>query len=197
MDLGYPSAVYTHDSLDFRKEFDGKTPNEDAATYIYEFPDTDSHPAFKIYWYEGGRMPKLPEIVYNETPEMKEDLSKGGIIIVGSENTILSPGMRPTSPKLIYNWEEIKDNLPEKKTPRAVGTPVQEIMAAIRGEIPACSSNFDYAAPLTEKVILGTIAIRSGKKVIFDPDTMTFSDRALDQFVKEPVREGWEYGENG
>ena len=34
------------------------------------------------------------------------------------------------------------------------------------------------------------------KKVIFDPDTLTFSDRALDQFINEPVREGWKYGEN-
>jgi hypothetical protein len=56
--------------------------------------------------------------------------------------------MNKLNSKLLYNWEEINHTPTEKTTPRAVGNPVREIMAAIRGEIPGCSSNFDYAAPL-------------------------------------------------
>ena len=44
-------------------------------------------------------------------------------------------------------------------------------------------------------VILGTVAIRSGKKVEYNPDTMSFVDSSLDSYIKEPVRAGWEYGE--
>jgi hypothetical protein len=76
-----------------------------------------------------------------------------------------------------------------------VGNPVKEIMAAIRGDIEKCGSNFDYAVPLTETVILGTIAIRSGKRVQYDPETMSFTDSTLNSYIKEPVRTGWEYGE--
>ncbi|WP_146526332.1 hypothetical protein [Novipirellula artificiosorum] len=184
-----------HDSLDFRSEFDEKKPSSDAAIYIYEFPASDNRPALKIYWYEGGRMPKLPEGVLSDSAGMKSELAKGGCMMVGDKNTMVSPGMRPNNPRLVDHWEEISCSPLEPTTPRAVGNPVQEIMAAIRGDIPKCGSNFDCAAPLTEMVLLGTIAIRSGKRVIYDPASMTFSVSSLNAYVKEPVRKGWEYGE--
>jgi predicted dehydrogenase len=195
MGLGYPSAVYLDNSLDFRHEFDNKIPNVEGATYVYEYPAEGNRPALKVYWYEGGRMPKFPEEIHSETPEIKKAIATGGCMMVGDKNTIISPGMRPVKPKLVYNWEEISQNLPEKTTPRAAGNPVQEIKAAIRGEIPQCSSNFDYAAPLTEIVLLGTIAFRSNKKVIYNPESMTFSDSSLNAYIKESVRDGWDYGE--
>ena len=195
MELGYPSAVYLDNSLDFRHEFDDRIPNVEGATYIYEFPAKGKRPSVKVYWYEGGRMPQFPEAIHSETPEIKNAMAPGGCMMVGEKNTLLSPGMRPGNPKLVYNWEEISQNLPEKTTPRAVGNPVQEIKAAIRGEIPHCGSNFDYAVPLTETVLLGTIAFRSNKKVVYDPQSMTFSDSSLNAYIKEPVRSGWEYGE--
>ena len=119
----------------------------------------------------------------------------GGCLLVGDKNTIYSPGMRPTAPRLIKNWTTIRRALPEKTVPRAVGNPVQEIMAAIRGDIQEPGSNFDYAVPLTETVILGTIALRSGKKVEYNPESMTFKDSSLNAYIKEPVRKGWECGE--
>lgn len=195
MGLGYPSAVYLNNSLDYRKEFDNKIPKREGATYVYEFPASANRPAVKVYWYEGGRMPKFPEAVYAETPEMKKAISSGGCMMVGDKNTIFSPSMRPVKPRLMNNWEEISKNPIEQTTPRPVGNPVKEIMTAVRGDIDKCGSNFDYAVPLTEIVLLGTIAIRSNKKVVYDPKTMTFSDSDLDAYVKEPVRKGWEYGE--
>ena len=195
MGLGYPSSVYLDQSIDFRNEFDSQIPSEESFTVVYEFPGEGNRPALKVYWYEGGRMPKFPDAILSGDPEYKNDLPKGGCMLVGEKNTILSPGMRPTNPRLVYNWDEIQLNLPEKTTPRAVGGPVEEIIAAVKGDIPRCGSNFDYAAPLTEIVLLGTIAIRSNKKVIYDPETMTFSDSSLNSYINEPVRKGWEYGD--
>jgi len=124
-------------------------------------------------------------------------ITTGGCLMIGDKNTLYSPGMRPTSPRLVKDWEDIRrGNLPPKKTPRAVGNPVQELFAAIRGDIPKCGSNFiDYAVPLTEIVILGTIALRSGKTLEYNPKTMSFKDKSLNAYIKEPVRKGWEYGE--
>jgi hypothetical protein len=94
------------------------------------------------------------------------------------------------------NWEDIRrGGLPPKTLPRAVGDPVEEIIAALKGEVEKCGSNFDYAVPLTETVLLGTIANRSGKVVEYQPETMDFKDPSLNQYIKEPVRKGWEYGE--
>lgn len=195
MGLGYPSAVYMADSLDFRHEFDDKAPKLAAATYVYEFPANGDRPAVKVYWYEGGRMPKFPKEVHAETPEVKKAIGTGGCMMIGSNNTLLSPSMRPVRPKLIDNWDEISQNPADKITPRPVGNPVQEIKAAIRGDIDKCGSNFDYAVPLTETVILGTIANRSNKKVVYNPKEMTFNDASLNEFIKEPVRKGWEIGD--
>ena len=103
--------------------------------------------------------------------------------------------MRPTSPRLLDNWAELRREIPPKTIPRAVGGPVKEIIAVIRGEVEKPGSNFDYAVPLTETVILGTIAMRSGRKVEYNPDNMSFNDASLDAYIKEPVRAGWEFGE--
>ena len=188
--LGYPTAVYMDNTLDFRSKFDGKKPKKDAATYVYEFAARGDKPPVKVFWYEGGRLPDFPESMKGaETP------LEGGCLLVGDKNTIFSPGMRPTSPRLLNDWMELRKALPPKTIPRAIGNPVKEIMAAIRGEIPKASSNFNYAVPLTEIVILGTIANRSGKKVEYLPQSMTFKDASLNHYIREPVRKGWEYGE--
>ena len=134
-------------------------------------------------------------VTESRPPEIKKAIGTGGCLMVGDKNTILSASMRPVKPKLLYNWEEISHNPIEKTTPRAVGNQVKEIIAAINGDIPKCSSNFDYAVPLTETVLLGTIAIRSNKKVIYNPDNLSFSDSSLDVYIKEPIRKGWGYGE--
>lgn len=188
--LGYPTAVYMDNSVNYRHEFDGKKPHKDAATYVYVFAARGDKPAVKVFWYEGGNLPRLPDSM--KGPDFSLE---GGCLLVGDKNTIVSPGMRPTSPRLMNDWTELRKALPEKTVPRAIGNPVKEIMAAVRGEIPKASSDFGYAVPLTETVILGTIANRSGKRVEYLPESMTFKDASLDDYVKEPVRKGWEYGE--
>ncbi|MEM7143620.1 MAG: Gfo/Idh/MocA family oxidoreductase [Verrucomicrobiota bacterium] len=193
MGLGYPTAVYMDNRLDFSGEFSGgkKKDKEHGATYVYEFPARGEKPPVTVYWYEGGHLPKMAEAV-----QAIDKIDGGGCLLVGDKNTIVSPGMRPTSPRLQENWLELRRELPEKTIPRAVGGPVKEAMAAILGEVEKPGSDFDYAVPLTETVILGTIAMRSGKKVEYNPETMTFKDSSLDGYIKEPVREGWAYGED-
>ena len=62
-----------------------------------------------------------------------------------------------------------------------------------RGEPSA--SNFDYAAPLNEIVLLGCLAERVGvgKRLEWDPVTMTCKGLPeLDPFIKLQYRKGWE-----
>jgi len=193
MGLGYPSVVYTDHTINFQHQYHDKPRKEAGATYIYEYPARDAKPPVTVYWYEGGHLPLRRDNMVSKSG-IKGVLS-GGCMLIGDKNTIYSPGMRPTGPRLLENWAELCRALPEKTVPRAVGNPVKEIMAAIRGDIQKPSSNFDYAVPLTETVILGTIALRSGKRVEYNPDSMTFQDSALNAYIKEPVRKGWACGE--
>jgi predicted dehydrogenase len=192
MGLGHPEKVYMSD-LDFSHEYTKKKPKDGAATYVYKFPAKGKQPPVKVYWYEGGRLPKFPEEMRDsETGKMEYDT--GGSIFFGDKNTLYAPGMRPTSPRLLKNWLEVRRNLPPKTIPRAIGGPVREVIGAIRGEIEQCGSNFDYAVPLTEIVILGTLANRTQKPIEFLPGTLTFKDSSLNELVKEPVRKGWDFG---
>ena len=193
MGLGYPSSVRVDNEIDFREELDGKSPKPEAATYVYEFPGRGAKPPVTVYWYEGGNLPQLPDALKSGNPK---NILKGGCLLVGSKNSIYSPGMRPTSPRLVDDWNELKRSLPAKTLPRAIGNPVKEIIGAVKGDIDKCGSNFDYAVPLTEVVLLGTVALRSGKNVEYRPETMDFEDSSLDSYTKEPVRAGWEYGES-
>ncbi len=191
--LGYPTSVRMENSLDFSDRYPHakkKRGTDHGATYVYEFPARGPKPPVTVYWYEGGHLPDIPDSLHSMT-----DLAGGGCLLVGDKNTIVSPSMRPTSPRLLNDWMELRRELPEKTLPRAVGGPVKEIMAAIKGEIEKPGSDFDYAVPLTEVVILGTIAFRSGKKVEYNPEAMSFADPTLDVYIKEPARAGWEYGE--
>ena len=60
------------------------------------------------------------------------------------------------------------------------------------GGAPA-SSNFEYGAKLTEFVLLGNVALRTGKKLAWDAATMKAKNAPeADQYIKEEYRSGWE-----
>jgi hypothetical protein len=57
-------------------------------------------------------------------------------------------------------------------------------------------SNFNYATGLTEMALIGVLAQRFNIRIEYDATNMKVTNHPeLDQFIKEPVREGWEYGE--
>ena len=67
---------------------------------------------------------------------------------------------------------------------------------AIKGEIKEPGSNFDYAVPLTEVVLLGAMAQRTGKTIEWDAENMSVKGQPeLASLIKEPTRGGWSYGE--
>ena len=68
----------------------------------------------------------------------------------------------------------------------------QDWVDACKGGDPA-SSNFDYGGPLTEMVLLGTIAMRfRDDKLLWDSEKMEFTNnKKANEFVKPPYRRGW------
>jgi hypothetical protein len=64
---------------------------------------------------------------------------------------------------------------------------------ACRG-VGATTSNFDYAGPLTETVMLGTIAVRlPGETLTWDAEALRVTNsEAAQAMVSKPYRKGWE-----
>jgi hypothetical protein len=62
---------------------------------------------------------------------------------------------------------------------------------ACKGGKPA-SSNFDYAGPLTEVVLLGNVALRTGKKLAWDGKNMKATNAyEADQYIRPEYHNNW------
>ncbi len=160
----------------------------------YHFPARGDKPPVVMKWFEKGYEVPLPK----RWEKGKKLPSGGGMYMDGTKDTLFHGGMRPNSPQLVPNarFMEMKPELAKiKRLPKAVGGPIEEWLHAIKGG-PTPGSNFDYAVPLTEVVLLGALAQRSGKTIEWDAKEMKVKGQPeFDKWIKEPVRKGWEFGE--
>jgi hypothetical protein len=190
------------------------------ATITYEFPTRGDLPPVKLTWYEGARdgqrnLPR-PELLMGETP------SSSGAILIGEKGAMFSPndyggeqkllpanqfeGYRPPEPSLPRIKPDQGIELTQKlERMRARGVVFSgegaiggddphttEWVRAMRGGPPAMS-NFDYAAVLTETMLLGNVAVRVGKALDYDADQMRVTNcPEAAEFISPTYRKGWE-----
>lgn len=185
LELGSPTKV----EVDVREVNPITTPNGSVVTY--HFPARAGKPPVTLKWYEGPTMPPKPAIMGEV--EMKRD---GGMIMLGSKGAIYHAGMRPDSPRLLPDekWQAYRKNVDQRvpKTLPRVGDIFSDWLNGIKTGTTPCS-NFEYAVPLTEVIVLGTLAIRTGKTVEWDADAMkvTNDNPEAAALVNLPAREGW------
>ncbi|MBN2374816.1 MAG: Gfo/Idh/MocA family oxidoreductase [Sedimentisphaerales bacterium] len=178
LDLGHPETVEASSS----KLNPESVPT--ACLYRYKFPAKNGRGPVYVTWYDGGLMPPRPEEL---EPERK--MGDNGILFVGSKGKILAPGWGGT-PRIIPETKMQAYQRPPKTIPRTKGHH-RSWLDACKGGIPA-SSNFDYAGPLTETVLLGNVALRTGKKLYWDGPSMKATNAPeADQFIKPQFRPGW------
>ncbi len=160
----------------------------------WEFAKRGTKEPCTLFWHNGGRKPEPPK-----------DWSWGNVKGAGSfffgEKKTAFLDERSNNP-ILTNREDMiafkKGGLPPEKYPRVKANgPVGEWIQAIKGDGPEPGANFDYAAPFTETHLLGVLAMRFGGKIEWDAEAMKINNRPeLNAYVKEPVRPGWEYGED-
>jgi predicted dehydrogenase len=161
----------------------------------YQFPARGERPPVTLTWYEKGFDVPKPRRWEAGKPLPVE----GGMYMEGTKETLFHAGMRPESPMLTpaERFMEKKGELRKiDRLPPVGDGPIEEWIRAIKGEGPMPGSNFDYAAPLTEVVLLGALAQRTGRTIDWDAEGMrVVGQPELGALVKEPAREGWRYGE--
>jgi hypothetical protein len=83
-------------------------------------------------------------------------------------------------------------NRPPETIPRIPeGNHYQEWIRACKGGKPA-GSNFDYSGPFSEMVVLGNLAVRTGRKIEWDAVDMRVTNvPEANQYVRTEYREGW------
>ncbi len=153
----------------------------------FNFPARGDMPPVKLTWYDGGLMPETPEEL---EPGRKMGDQFGGVLYVGSKGKILTGSHGARGIRIIPETKMQEYERPEKSIPRSPGHS-EEWINACKGGPPALV-NFDYAAPLTQMVLLGNIALRTGKKIYWDYDAMRITnDEDANQFLHREYRKGW------
>jgi predicted dehydrogenase len=129
----------------------------------FEFPARGDMPAVKFVWYEGQIQGK--KVLPPEELTKGQQVSDSGSLLVGAKGILFSPNDYGEQYKLLPE-KDFKDvKLPEQTLPHnnhGDDGQKEEWVKAIRGGAPALS-NFDYAARLTETILLGNVAMRAGK----------------------------------
>jgi predicted dehydrogenase len=191
LELGAPTRVQA-----FREPPPGEGFVPMNSVVTYQFAARGARPPVTLTWYEKGYDVPKPRRWEPDKPLPAE----GGMYMEGTKETLFHAGMRPESPMVTpaAHFMEVKGEL--RKIPRRppVGDgPIDEWLRAIKGEGPAPGSSFDYAAQLTEMVLLGALAQRTGRTIDWDADAMRVKGQPdLDPLIKEPARQGWRYGES-
>jgi len=180
LDLGFPTVIET-----ISTPFNGACyPN--ATTTYYDFPARGNKPAVKLTWYDGGLLPPRPD-------EMGEEKMNptGGVLYIGSKGKMLQDtyGLNPRLlPKSLHD----STPRPANKLPR-IAHEEHEMnwVEAIKGKAEI-SSPFEYAARLTEVMLLGIASLRAGGKIHYDAANMTITTpAAASQFLSRQYPQGW------
>jgi predicted dehydrogenase len=158
-----------------------------AATVHYQFPARGAQPPVTLHWYDGGLLPPRPDELDDERPLDPED----GILFVGDRGKMLVEGWGGERPRLIPEARNREYLRPSKSLPRSVGHHEEWVQACKTGS--PTRSNFDFAGPLTEAVLLGSVAIRvPNEKLYWDSQNLKITNYPeAEPLLDYTYRAGW------
>ena len=193
--LKYPESVEGNISTyweGFWKYTEPKNEMYPRSTIVrYKFPARDGMPPVKLTWWDGGLMPPRPEEL-EEGRKMGD--SDGGLLFMGDKGKLMA-GCYGENPRLIPEKAMRRYKLPKEtieRIPSGSGGHERDWVRACKGGKPA-SSNFDYAGPFAEMVLMGNLAVRfPNKKLLWDgPNMELTNDAEANAYVRREYRDGW------
>ncbi|HEX6307130.1 MAG TPA: Gfo/Idh/MocA family oxidoreductase [Longimicrobiales bacterium] len=185
--LGYPSGVEATSSP-FGGPRDNPVTYPVAMTAHYEFPARGLQPPVSLHWYDGGLMPPRHPLMPPELTLNRE----GGVLYIGEWGILMhetygrNPTLLPDS--LLQHAAAVPQTYP-----RIGDDHETNWIRACKRETQA-TSPFEYAAPLTEVMLLGIVALRAGqgKRIVFDPASGRITnDDSANQYLTREYRAGW------
>ena len=151
----------------------------------YEFPARGDLPPVKLTWYDSGRRPE--RLATLKTADGKPVDFRSGQLFVGSAGMILSDYSR----HLLLPADKFADFKPPKPSiAKSIGHHAEWLQAVRTGAPTTC--NFAYSGALTESVLLGTVAYRSGVALEWDgPGFRVTNSAAAQAMLHREYRKGW------
>jgi len=181
----------------------------------FDFPERDGLPPCKFWWYDGN--PDRNHSIYktvdyitplrpsadltHEIVEQRGELPGSGCLVIGDKGKLFAGDDYGARFQVLLKDEDQYTSgdkheacmaVPES-IPRSPGHE-EEWFEMMKGG-PAAYSNFDIAGYLTEIILLGCIALRSGvgHKLDWDgPNMRATNAPEAERFVRRQNRKGWE-----
>lgn len=193
LDLGNPVSVEASPSFrcvrtetgQFNKEY-AQVAFPHASTVRWQFPARGDKVPVDLYWYDGGMRPPLMKELEEDGRKMPSE----GLLFVGDAGKIVA-GFSGKSPRIIPEKAMKLFDRPPQTLPRP-DKELNQWVRACRGEKPA-DANYKTIQPITETLMLGTIALRIPQKLYWDADKMKFTNnQEADRLLYRKYRNGWE-----
>ncbi len=182
----------------------------------FEFPEREGLPPCKFWWYDGnpragdgafGNPCRPAADLVKEIVAQRDSLPTSGCLVVGTKGKIFAGDDYGSSFQVLMNGD--KEYVSSTKHEGAIAVPQTIPRAPGRGDDQSMKqewfdamnggaapySNFGIAAYLTEIILLGCVALRTGvgHKLEWDgPNMLATNEPAAAQFVKRQNRKGWE-----
>ena len=208
--LGYPTEIEATSSSMNKETYPLKS------RIRFQFPARQGLAPVTFWWYDGGNPKpndpyrhdgnnKPPGNVTAEVEAMMGSVPGSGCILVGDDGKIFSPD--DYGANFFIKHKSEKEYVPSKNSEAVKAVPQTIPRNAFTGDtdkrhhlewIAGCKggptpySNFDIAAYLTEIILLGCVALRTGRKLEWDgPNMRAKNAPEAAQYVKRNYRKGW------
>jgi predicted dehydrogenase len=147
----------------------------------FDFPARVDLPPVRVTWYDGGLRPPTPE-------ELDEPLDAEGLIFVGDKGKILCD-FNGGNPRMIPKAAMDAFVPPVASLPRSPGNEREWLDACKGGQ--AGGADFSFSARVTDTLLLGNIALRTGERLVWDQAARTTNVPKANEYLRREYREGW------
>jgi predicted dehydrogenase len=178
---------------------DGPAPNKwnwaTSSRVTLEFEGTPFTAGDKIllHWSDGGSRPPREVLALANGANGRPEVPGSGSIFIGTEGTLVLPHI--ALPR-VYPRDRFAAWNKKLQTPKLGYFEPKlnhwgEFIKAVRGE-GKTEVNFDYAGPLTEAVLFGSVAVRFPKPLLkWNARQLTFDLPEANNYVRRDYRDGW------
>ena len=144
----------------------------------YEFPAREGMAACRMTWYDGNLIPS--EVAGQRVPG-------AGVMFIGEGGMMYADY---NTYRLFPSADFAGYEPPPQTIPASIGHHAEWLQACRDGSPTTC--NFDYSGALSESVLLGNVAYRTGEILEWDAATLTATNcPAADKYIRKEYRDGW------
>ena len=167
-----------------------------AGVVRFKYPAHGARGPIELVWYDGGIHPPTPA----ELDEDGQELTREGMMFVGDKGKILT-GFNVENPRLIpaARMKGVRTPPPPPR-PQSGGSETPQLspglkqwVAACRGDKQHSPGSFLNAGGISEAANLYAVALRTGKRLLYDPKTATVTNvPEANKYLSREYRKGWD-----